>query len=62
MVSSVCVAGCCEYSIGQFNNFNFEAMQCLKNWSKVVMDPVNCGCVEVCCHISHVGVGAEVVG
>ncbi len=44
MVSSVDVAGHCEYSMGQFNNFNFEAMQCLKNRSIVVADPINCGC------------------
>jgi len=61
-VSSVYVAGCCEYTMGQFNNFNFEAMQCLENMSIVVADPVGCGCAEVCCHISRVGVGAEVIG
>jgi len=58
----VYVAGRCEYAMGQFNDFNFNAMQCLENRSKVVADPVNCGCSEVCCLIGRIGVGAEVIG
>ncbi len=48
--------------MGQFNNFNFKAMQCLENRDKVVTDPVNCKCAEVCCCIGGVGVGAGVIG
>jgi len=56
-INGVYVAGHCEYVVGQFDNFNFEAMQCRENRSKAVADPVNCGCAEVCCLI----VGAEVI-
>jgi len=37
-------------------------IQCLKNMGEVFTDPVNCGCAVVCCHISRVGVGDEVIG
>jgi len=60
-VNGAYVAGRCEYVMGQFNNFNFEAMQCLENLSKVVADPVNRDCAEVCCLGSGVGVGAGVI-